>query len=493
MTDFIDIIEALGAYPGIEDASAFGSYVKGRNVYKDSLLLADGILFMVNKTDPFTKELVAITDEPHLLAGLATNTSIHTGKHMMARCPMNVANAYWFMARYKNLGPKSMKDHPVSVGLGDRLGLVTPGHVASVRKTSAFPVFAQQSIRELNLTGRTFKDVLADAFWGAFRAGWREGFGADGDHLKTEEEVKYALDSGFSMITLDCSNHIGSERIGGVRAKPLSIKAGGTYKLTDGTVMAFSDNEIRNYTAIYQNAIEFTSAIYHDLLVGCGRKVDFELSIDETGTPTDPKAHYFVAKQLVDEGVPLTSLAPRFIGEFQKGIDYIGDIARFGEDFVLHQAIADTFGYKLSVHSGSDKFSIYPSVAELSKGRFHLKTAGTNWLEALRVVMSANPELFAQMYSYAKEHLDEAKAYYKVDVDKAYVPDAIGIGSFDRPNVRQMMHITYGLLLSAKTAAGEPLFRTRLYRCLRENEDLLGRTVEGHIDNHLKALGLIKS
>ena len=107
--------------------------------------------------------------------------------------------------------------------------------------------------------------------------------------------------------------------------------------------------------------------------------------------------------------------------------------------------------------------------------------------------MSANPELFAQMYSYAKEHLDEAKAYYKVDVDKAYVPDAIGIGSFDRPNVRQMMHITYGLLLSAKTAAGEPLFRTRLYRCLRENEDLLGRTVEGHIDNHLKALGLIKS
>ena len=75
MTDFIDITEALGAYPGIEDANAFASYVKGRNVYKESLYLADGILFMVNKTDPFTKELVAVTAEPHLLAA-STGTSI---------------------------------------------------------------------------------------------------------------------------------------------------------------------------------------------------------------------------------------------------------------------------------------------------------------------------------------------------------------------------------------------------------------------------------
>ncbi|HNV34675.1 MAG TPA: tagaturonate epimerase family protein [Bacillota bacterium] len=493
MTDFIDITEALGAYPGIEDANAFASYVKGRNVYKESLYLADGILFMVNKTDPFTKELVAVTAEPHLLAGLTTNTSIHTGRYMMARCPMNVANAYWFMARYKNLGPKSMKDSKVSVGLGDRLGLVTAGHVSSIRKASVFPVFAQQSIRELNLTGRTFKDVLADAFWGAFRAGWRKGFGADGDHLKTAEEVRYALDSGFSMITLDCSNHIGLEREGGANAKPPSVRAQVSYRLADGTAVSFSEDEIERCTATYQRAIEFTSSIYHDLLVGCGRKVDFELSIDETGTPTDPKAHYFVAKQLADTGVPLTSLAPRFIGEFQKGIDYIGDIAKFREDFVLHQAIADTFGYKLSVHSGSDKFSIYPSVAELSKGHFHLKTAGTNWLEALRVVFAANPELFGQMYSYAKEHLDEAKAYYKVDVEKESVPDSVDAALFERPDVRQVMHITYGLLLNAKTETGEPLFRTRLYRCLRENEDLLRSTVERHIDNHLKALGLIWS
>ena len=97
---------------------------------------------------------------------------------------------------------------PFTLGLGDRLGLASPGHIRAVRGRNVFPVLAQQSIRELKLTGRTYEEVLAAAAFAVFQEDWRGGYGADGDHLKTAEEIRYALNCGFTMITLDCSEQI---------------------------------------------------------------------------------------------------------------------------------------------------------------------------------------------------------------------------------------------------------------------------------------------
>ena len=164
-------------------------------------------------------------------------------------------------------------------------------------------------------------------------------------------------------------------------------------------------------------------AIFRKYIATLDRAVDFEISIDETATPTSPEAHYLVANELRDRGVTIFSMAPRFCGEFQKGIDYIGDIAQFERELASHAAIAVHFEYKLSIHSGSDKFSVFPLIGQYTNGLFHIKTAGTNWLEAVRVVAKVNPSLYRRMHQYALDHFSEATAYYHVTTDiNAIVP-----------------------------------------------------------------------
>ena len=110
-----------------------------------------------------------------------------------------------------------------------------------------------------------------------------------------------------------------------------------------------------------------------------------EVSVDETDTPTSQAEHVFIANELRRLGVRWVSLAPRYVGRFEKGVDYIGDLATFEEDFGGHAVIARAMGpYKLSLHTGSDKFSIYGIAAGLTNGLLHLKTAGTTYLEELR-------------------------------------------------------------------------------------------------------------
>jgi hypothetical protein len=95
-----------------------------------------------------------------------------------------------------------------SVGCGDRLGLATPGHIQAVRKAGLAPILAQQSVRENERTGRTPDDVMADAVWGVFEAGWRDGFGADADHLKTPEALDPFVDAGYTFFTIDPGDHV---------------------------------------------------------------------------------------------------------------------------------------------------------------------------------------------------------------------------------------------------------------------------------------------
>jgi hypothetical protein len=147
--------------------------------------------------------------------------------------------------------------------------------------------------------------------------------------------------------------------------------------------------------------INFSAKVYAEFIVAAGREVDFEISIDETSTPTLPEHHFFVASELIARQVGMKTIAPRFCGEFQKGVDYIGDLKQFEQELRVHAAIADHFGYKLSVHSGSDKFSVFKMVGKATKGRFHLKTAGTSWLEAIKLVAMG-----AELAEWFWNHID---------------------------------------------------------------------------------------
>ena len=120
-------------------------------------------------------------------------------------CPLSAANARSLRAAFPWAAPISLADRKTTFGCGDRLGRATPGHLRAVRKHRVSPVLAQQSIRELTLTGRTFQGVVDDATFLVFQSGYTGGYGADADHLKTLEHIAMALDCGMTMITLDLS------------------------------------------------------------------------------------------------------------------------------------------------------------------------------------------------------------------------------------------------------------------------------------------------
>ncbi len=430
--------------------------------------------------------------------------------NIVKKCPLSNHNSSLIRNIFPYTEPVTVGENPASIGLGDRLGLASAGHLRLIKGKAVFPVLAQQSIRELNLTGRTYDDVLAAAVWAVFQEGYKKGYGADGDHLKTEEEVRMALKCGFTMITLDCSEYIDNS-IEGLSPEELMDQ----YELIDESVMAYWERKYLNRTLkfgdyelsinirelasavlIYSDAIDFAESIYKTAIRDYDRAVDFEISIDETLTPTSVKAHYIIAAELQGGGVKIKNMAPRFCGEFQKGIDYKGDTGQFANEFELHSKIAEYFGYRISVHSGSDKFSVFPIIGDKTHGSVHLKTAGTNWLEALRVVALENPGLFRRMYKYAIKRLPDAKKFYHIFTEREMVQNIEKYSDGNLPELlekeesRQALHITYGYLLCDKDSGGRYIFREEFFATLHTYEETYYDFLKKHIGRHLDLLGI---
>ena len=392
--------------------------------------------------------------------------------------------------------PKRVLGEQRSFGLGDRLGIATPGHIRVISKYDVMPVFAQQSIRELDLTNRRYEDVLDAVTFAVFREDFTRGYGADGDHLKRPEDIEYALKLGFTMLTLDLSEHIHHDADGKYSQDVDDIYLGKTFDV-EGHKIAFTKDELDRVKGIYGEALDFAMEMLDRFLKD--GTCDLEISIDETDTPTAPSEHFFVASELKRRGADVKTIAPRFIGEFQKGIDYIGDPAEFDKEMDVHSAIARHFGHKVSVHSGSDKFSVFASVGSRTRQKYHVKTAGTNWLEAMRIVAQADPELYRSIHAFALEHFEEAKKFYHVTTDLGAIKPLGEVKDCELPeyfadnNARQLIHITYGLILNAKDADGRLLYKERLYKLWREHEEEYAQALEKHIGKHLELLGCPKA
>jgi len=419
------------------------------------------------------------------------------------KAPLNHKNAVVLRKLFPFTVPSRVLGQERSFGVGDRLGIAGPGHARLFEKYDAYPVFAQQSIRELNLTGRSYEDVLDAASFAVFREGFRKAWGADGDHLKTVDDVKYALSLGFTMITLDCSEHI-NNNVTDKNAPPLPKKyadkyLGKEFDIGEKVKLSFAEGELKKIVAVYENAITFATDIFKKFFSKGKYNADFEISIDETSTPTTPLQHYFVARELIDSGVSFATIAPRFCGEFQKGIDYIGDLEQFEKEIKVHAVIARHFKYKLSIHSGSDKFTVFPLIGKATKKVFHVKTAGTNWLEAMRVVAEKDAALYREVHKYALEAFGEARKYYHVTTNIKNIPKVDKLADRELPELfnqndsRQLIHITYGLILSKKNADGTFTFRDRLYKFWSEHSEEYAKALEKHVGKHLTQLGVKKS
>lgn len=349
---------------------------EGYKIYHESKTEKNGNVYFLASKD-LKKYLVSDDTEFEKPVGKVSAYNVYEKTHL---------NALRLRKLFKHLNPVACGIKR-SFGFGDRLGLATPGHIKVIKGRDIFPIFPQQSIREMERTGRSMRIVLDDAMWGVFQEGYRKGYGADIDHVKKQEDVIKACEHGYTMFTIDPSDYINDsvKNMGSISNTDFYEKLylGKTYEIGKIGAVTYKMNktDLMKVVSIYAKALEHIVNCYNIIKEKIPADFDFEVSVDETDTPTTLLAHIFIVEELRRNGVNFTSLALRFIGEFEKGIDYIGDIGIFKKDFLAHADICRHFGgYKLSIHSGSDKFSIYPTIAEVTEGVFHIKTAGTNWL-----------------------------------------------------------------------------------------------------------------
>ncbi|MEQ8787954.1 MAG: tagaturonate epimerase family protein [Pirellulaceae bacterium] len=407
-----------------------------------------------------------------------------------------------------------------SFGFGDRIGLATPGHVEAMKRSGAGiePIFPQQSIREMTRTSRTPPGVMFDALEGMRKAGWTGKTGADADHLKTTDDVDRTAEAGYTFFTIDPSDHVDEhadgydeptlrEKFAAVRDKIDWFDAylGQEVKLPTGTSVSLDEQ------ACMRCAVKYGVALNHAIVLadhirkvqqGAGRDHEIELSVDETEQPTTLAEHYIVADQCLKRGMKLISLAPRYIGELEKGVDYKGDVAALEASLNDHAAIAEVLGpYKLSLHSGSDKLSMYPALARATRGRFHVKTAGTSYLEALRVVARHDEPLFRRLIDFGRSRYETDKATYHVSATLAGVPaetdiaDAVRLEQlylerwedvprgkgFTEPG-RQILHCTFGSTLTHEE------FGPAVRAVLEAHPDTYTEVLADHFSRHLEAL-----
>lgn len=432
-------------------------------------------------------------------------------------CPCNGENASALRRIFPFTRPQPIGLTP-AIGLGDRLGLATPGHIRAVKKSNIFPVLAQQSFREMERTTRTPKEVLDDVSWAVFQEGYRGGFASDADHIKREEDADAAFQAGFTMYTVDPSDYVDikaddytyetlKEKFNNLPWNKLKIRKERflkiylnkrlTLQLPNNKIreINFSEESLMRAAVKFSAAILFTLRIYKRLKKLFGRKrFDFEVSIDETEKPTSALEHFFIASELKRLGVRFHSLAPKFVGKFEKAIDYMGNLKKFKESLIEHVLISKLCGpYKISIHSGSDKFSIYPIIAKIAPKIIHLKTSGTSYLEALRVIARHNPNLFRKIVEYSLKFFEIDRKSYHVSADPKLMPKPENISDEDLEKTfldsnvgRQILHVTFGSILSARDESDRWIFREEIKKVLLENEEDFYETVATHIRRHIE-------
>lgn len=407
-----------------------------------------------------------------------------------------------------------------SFGFGDRIGLATPGHVESMNRAGQGieAIYPQQSIREMTRTQRTAQEVMDDAMNGARDAGWTRLIGADADHLKTPEDVDVTAAVGFTFFTIDPSDDVDQAADdydeATVRAKFADVRdIAGWYDSYVGQSIGLSTGTNIELTeqACMRAAVKYGKAIARALSMGdyirkvhqdAGKDYEIELSVDETEQPTTLAEHYIIADQCLKGGMKLVSLAPRFIGDLEKGVDYKGDLAALEVSLGEHAAIATLLGgYKLSLHSGSDKLSMYSLLSKQTKGQFHVKTAGTSYLEALRVVARHDEALFRRIIDFGRSRYDVDKATYHVSATNASAPEPKDVSDvlelereylelwsevpegkgFTKPG-RQILHCTFGSTLT------DPELGPAVRSVLDSHPDTYTEVLADHFERHLRAL-----
>ena len=469
----------------------------GLTLYADSVVEQDGNIYCMLR-DADGKRLLGVTGDTD---GFIPNAITTDG---LAICPLTAGNARQLRDRLAWLSPVELGLR-TSAGFGDRLGVATPGHILATRGTGVAPIYAQQSVRENTRTGRTPQNVLDDALWGVLQMGWREDWGADADHMKTIADIDPFVDAGYTFFTIDPGAHVDDAaehadepslraKVAGLPWESLESSVDDlrarylrSFVLDDRT-LTFDEHLLYKAAAKYARAVAHTAQMARHLKQRMGgRPFDLEMSVDETHTTTTLHEHLYIAGELARLGVSVVSLAPRFVGRFEKGVDYIGELAELDANIAGHAAVMRYYGnsYKLSLHTGSDKFGVYPIAMKYTGGLVHLKTAGTSYLEALRVMANIDIPFFREVLDFARSRYEEDRKSYHVSAILGKVPAAAELNDAELPDLlnqfdaRQVLHVTFGSVLDH--------YGDRLQAMLASHEQEYDAAIQAHFDKHLAA------
>lgn len=478
---------------------------------------------MTLRTDSLTADVTRTSDGSTLLlrasdaaalAGFDGELSTDCGDHLLAG-PLSHENAVALRAAIPALRPQLVTGHRTSVGTGDRLGLATAGQAAAFAAVGGdvLPVLAQQSIREMDRLGRSARELMDEATFGLVEAGWDRGYGADCDHIKTTEGIDRGLDAGFTMFTLDPGDAVQDVTAGATLEQALALPwgvledtwegtlaryAGIRVEVAPGLVLEPDEQEVLTAVVKYAGAVAEAIGLYRHLREGAARagyEVEAEIAVDETAWQTSFFEHYFLAAELRRLGAEWFSFAPRYVDGFEKGLEFLGDPEELRSNLAAHHAIGELFGgYKISLHSGSDKYSIYPLAVEATEGLVHLKTSGTSYLCALEVVARHDPELFAEIWRISRAAYARAAASYQVSAQVENTPESLEgvdlLALLEGADGRQILHVGYGDSLTTELVDGTPLVE-RLRAVLREHHEDYAAVLVPHLSRHLEAFGTV--
>ncbi len=361
-----------------------------------------------------------------------------------------------------------------SIGVGDRFGFEAKAQLAAcdaaAKKGIEITPVWNKSNRECLLTGMAIERTRAAADEAVASARWTRPYFVDADHITLTTVDRFAGHCDF--FTIDVAEQIGAAAP--ARQIDAFVEAHPELRSTDG---------FRGIAERYLAAVKSAGEVYRRI-AALKQPETFlvEVSMDETSQPQSPAELTTILAALADEGVPVDTIAPKFTGSFFKGVDYEGDLARFEQEFTADiKAVREAVSryhlpaaLKLSVHSGSDKFALYPIMgrvlAQTGSG-VHLKTAGTTWLEEAAGIAESGPEGLAfakNLYAAAFEQRKNLSAPYatvlRIAPENLPGPGEVARWSSERfaaavthdcanplynPDLRQLLHVAYPLAAAA--------------------------------------------
>jgi hypothetical protein len=411
------------------------------------------------------------------------------------------------------MGDSGLKLGKYSIGTGDRFAHQAEAQLQACVQAlhggvEVIPVW-NKSNREHNIIGSEPSSVRAAADAAVRELNWRLPYFVDADHITLETVGRFLAPCDF--YTIDVADFIGKP------AGAADIDAFVNHRATladrielPGIAEPFeiTRDNLRQTAQKFLAAVKKAGQVYRAILATKGESNFIpEVSMDETDRAQSPVELLIILAAIADEGIPIQTIAPKFSGRFNKGVDYVGDLAQFEREFFLDIAAIDyavsNFGLpsnlKLSVHSGSDKFSIYPAIHSAMKklnAGVHLKTAGTTWLEELIGLAESGGDglaLAKEIYAEAFSHREELCAPYAtvIDIDRARLPAPSEVVAWSsdqftsalrhvpgsqayNSSLRQLLHV--GFKVAAKMGP-------RYLSLLESNEAIIARNVTENLYN----------